>query len=171
MAVANGSESRVKTCCDQIDIRSSSRAKSLNGNSGIGFRIATGRVMAKPILLSVDDDSHVLRAVERDLRSKYGGGNRVIGSDSPQGAIFLLKQLKVRNDSVALLLADQRMPRIRFGPTSSRTPLRLCMARACFASEPIAKTIAPSLKSATMARSLRRMCCRTSLSPSSPQKE
>jgi thioredoxin reductase (NADPH) len=66
--------------------------------------------MAKPILLSVDDDSDVLRAIERDLRSNYGAEYRVIGSDSPQGALGLLKQLKVRNDSVALLLADQRMP-------------------------------------------------------------
>src|SRR6202045_2040171 len=66
--------------------------------------------MAKPILLSVDDDSDVLRAIERDLRSKYGAEYRVIGSDSPEGALALLKQLKVRNDSVALLLADQRMP-------------------------------------------------------------
>ncbi len=66
--------------------------------------------MAKPILLSVDDDSDVLRAIERDLRSKYGADYRVIGSDSPDGALDLLKQLKVRNDSVALLLADQRMP-------------------------------------------------------------
>ncbi len=66
--------------------------------------------MAKPILLSVDDDSDVLRAIERDLRSKYGAEYRVIGSDSPEGALTLLKQLKVRNDSVALLLADQRMP-------------------------------------------------------------
>ena len=66
--------------------------------------------MAKPILLSVDDDADVLRAIERDLRSKYGADYRVIGTDSPQSAINLLKQLKVRNDSVALLLADQRMP-------------------------------------------------------------
>ena len=66
--------------------------------------------MAKPILLSVDDDSDVLRAIERDLRSNYGAGYRVIGSDSPEGALDLLKKLKVRNDSVALLLADQRMP-------------------------------------------------------------
>jgi thioredoxin reductase (NADPH) len=66
--------------------------------------------MAKPILLSVDDDSDVLRAIERDLRSKYGADYRVIGSDSPQDAITLLRQLKVRNDTVALLLADQRMP-------------------------------------------------------------
>jgi len=58
----------------------------------------------------VDDDSDVLRAIERDLRSHYGAEYRVIGSDSPEGALTLLKQLKVRNDSVALLLADQRMP-------------------------------------------------------------
>ncbi len=68
--------------------------------------------MAKPILLSVDDDSAVLRAIERDLRSHYGENYRVMGSDSPEGALDLLKQLKVRNDSVALLLADQRMPRM-----------------------------------------------------------
>jgi thioredoxin reductase (NADPH) len=68
--------------------------------------------MPKPILLSVDDDSDVLRAIERDLRSQYGAEYRVIGSDSPESALDLLKQLKVRNDSVALLLADQRMPRM-----------------------------------------------------------
>jgi thioredoxin reductase (NADPH) len=68
--------------------------------------------MAKPILLSVDDDSDVLRAIERDLRSQYGAEYRVIGSDSPEQALDILKQLKVRNDSVALLLADQRMPRM-----------------------------------------------------------
>ncbi len=66
--------------------------------------------MPKPILLSVDDDSDVLRAIERDLRSHYGADYRVIGSDSPEKALDLLKQLKVRNDSVALMLADQRMP-------------------------------------------------------------
>jgi thioredoxin reductase (NADPH) len=66
--------------------------------------------MAKPILLSVDDDSDVLRTIERDLRSQYGATYRVIGSDSPSRALDLLKQLKVRNDTVALLLADQRMP-------------------------------------------------------------
>jgi thioredoxin reductase (NADPH) len=66
--------------------------------------------MAKPILLSVDDDSAVLRAIERDLRSQYGAEYRVIGSDSPVAALDILKNLKVRNDGVALLLADQRMP-------------------------------------------------------------
>ncbi len=68
--------------------------------------------MAKPVLLSVDDDVDVLRAIERDLRSKYGADYRVIGSDNPEGALDILKQLQLRNDSVALLLADQRMPRM-----------------------------------------------------------
>jgi thioredoxin reductase (NADPH) len=68
--------------------------------------------MAKPILLSVDDDSDVLRAIERDLRSQYGAEYRVIGSDSPTGALELLNQLKLRNDDVALFLADQRMPQM-----------------------------------------------------------
>ena len=68
--------------------------------------------MSKPILFTVDDDSDVLRAIERDLRSQYGADYRVIGTDSPEKALQILKQLKVRNDSVALLLADQRMPRM-----------------------------------------------------------
>jgi thioredoxin reductase (NADPH) len=84
---------------------------SLPGNC-LALFLGLGPSMAKPILLSVDDDTDVLRAIERDLRSHYGAEYRVIGSDSPEGALDLLKQLKVRNDSVALLLADQRMPRM-----------------------------------------------------------
>jgi len=81
-------------------------------------------IVAKPILLSVDDDSNVLRAIERDLRSEYGAAYRVIGSDSPTGALTLLKQLKVRNDSVALILADQRMPQMD-GVTFLQEAMRL----------------------------------------------
>ncbi len=68
--------------------------------------------MAKPILLTVDDDPDVLRAIERDLRSHYGAAYRVISSDAPEAALDLLKGLKLRNDGVALLLVDQRMPRM-----------------------------------------------------------
>src|SRR5215472_1309955 len=68
--------------------------------------------MAKPVLLSVDDDSDVLRAIERGLRSHYGAEYRVLASDSPEAALNLLNQLKIRNDNVALLLADQRMPKM-----------------------------------------------------------
>jgi len=40
--------------------------------------------MAKPVLLTVDDDADVLRAIERDLRSHYGAEYRVISSESPK---------------------------------------------------------------------------------------
>jgi thioredoxin reductase (NADPH) len=66
--------------------------------------------MAKPILLTVDDDPDVVRSIERDLRSHYGAQYRVLASDSPDRALDLLNKLKLRSDSVALLLADQRMP-------------------------------------------------------------
>lgn len=68
--------------------------------------------MAKPILLTVDDDAEVLRAVERDLRRRYGERYRVLRADSGAAALEALKGLKRRNDSVGLLLADQRIPQM-----------------------------------------------------------
>jgi thioredoxin reductase (NADPH) len=66
--------------------------------------------MPKPILLSVDDDPEVLRAVERDLRRKYGEQYRVMRAESGRTALDTLEKLKLRGDPVALLLVDQRMP-------------------------------------------------------------
>ena len=66
--------------------------------------------MDKPVLMTVDDDVAVLRAVERDLRRKYGGSYRVLRADSGATALEALRQLKLRNDPVALFLVDQRMP-------------------------------------------------------------
>jgi thioredoxin reductase (NADPH) len=66
--------------------------------------------MPKPILMTVDDDPEVLRAVERDLRRQYGGRYRVLAADSGAGALEAVRQLKLRNDPVALFLVDQRMP-------------------------------------------------------------
>ncbi|NOK61804.1 MAG: Thioredoxin reductase [Chloroflexi bacterium AL-W] len=68
--------------------------------------------MAKPIILTVDDDPEVLRAIERDMRRQYGSEYRVIRANSGASAIDTLKQLKLRNDAVALLLSDQRMPQM-----------------------------------------------------------
>lgn len=68
--------------------------------------------MPSPAILSIDDEPEVLRAVERDLRRKYGKDYRILGADSGATALDLLKQLKERGDSVALLLADQRMPQM-----------------------------------------------------------
>jgi thioredoxin reductase (NADPH) len=66
--------------------------------------------MAKPVLMTVDDDAEVLRAVERDLRSRYAERYRVMRADSGASALQALNGLKKRNEAVGLLLADQRMP-------------------------------------------------------------
>jgi thioredoxin reductase (NADPH) len=66
--------------------------------------------MAKPTILTVDDDAEVLRAVERDLRHRYVGDYRVLRAESGQAALEVVRELKVRNNPVALFLVDQRMP-------------------------------------------------------------
>jgi thioredoxin reductase (NADPH) len=66
--------------------------------------------MAKPVLMTVDDDAEVLRAVERDLRKRYAEKYRVMRADSGSSALQALNSLKKRNEAVGLLLADQRMP-------------------------------------------------------------
>jgi thioredoxin reductase (NADPH) len=64
----------------------------------------------KPIILSVDDDPSVLSAISRDLRRQYGEHFRVLRADSGATALEAVRELKQRNDPVALFLADQRMP-------------------------------------------------------------
>jgi thioredoxin reductase (NADPH) len=64
----------------------------------------------KPILLTVDDDPGVSRAVARDLRRQYGEDYRVVRTESGPQALDTLRELKLRGDPVAVLLADHRMP-------------------------------------------------------------
>jgi thioredoxin reductase (NADPH) len=64
----------------------------------------------KPILLTVDDDPGVSRAVARDLRRHYGETYRVVRTESGPEALETLRELKLRGDVVAVLLADHRMP-------------------------------------------------------------
>jgi thioredoxin reductase (NADPH) len=66
--------------------------------------------MARPILLAVDDDAGVLEAVVQDLRRQYGNTYRVMRAGGGQAALDTLTQLKIREEPVALLLSDQRMP-------------------------------------------------------------
>ena len=66
--------------------------------------------MAKPIIFTLDDEVQVSDAVERDLRTHFGRNYRIVKSTSPLEALETLRQLKQRNDEVALLLIDQRMP-------------------------------------------------------------
>ena len=68
--------------------------------------------MAKPVILAVDDDPQVLRAVERDLRRRYAREYRILRADSGESALDTLGKLKLRGDPVALFLVDQRMPKM-----------------------------------------------------------
>jgi thioredoxin reductase (NADPH) len=68
--------------------------------------------MKKPYILALDDDTSVLRAVERDLKSKFSPAYRILAVDSPQKALGALRQLTARGDRVALFLVDQRMPQM-----------------------------------------------------------
>jgi thioredoxin reductase (NADPH) len=68
--------------------------------------------MPKPVMLTVDDDPEVLRAIERDLRGHYAERYRVMRANSGSAALTTLRELKARNNPVALLLADQRMPQM-----------------------------------------------------------
>jgi thioredoxin reductase (NADPH) len=64
----------------------------------------------RPVLVTVDDDPGVSRAVARDLRRKYGERNRIVRAESGADALDALRQMKLRGDQVAVLLADYRMP-------------------------------------------------------------
>jgi len=65
---------------------------------------------ARPVILTVDDDPGVSRAVARDLRRKYGERHRIVRAESAEAALDALRQMKLRGEQVAVLLADYRMP-------------------------------------------------------------
>jgi thioredoxin reductase (NADPH) len=68
--------------------------------------------VARPVILTIDDDPDVLRGIERDLRQHYSQNYRVMRSESGTGALGILRRLQQRNDPVALLLVDYRMPQM-----------------------------------------------------------
>jgi thioredoxin reductase (NADPH) len=68
--------------------------------------------MKKPILLTLDDDPQVLSAVERDLRRHYRGDYRILKASSGAEGLELVRQLKQREEALALFLVDQRMPQM-----------------------------------------------------------
>jgi len=66
--------------------------------------------MAKPIILTIDDEDSVRNAVERDLARHYRKDFRIIKASSGAEGLETVRRLKQRNDAVALFLVDQRMP-------------------------------------------------------------
>jgi thioredoxin reductase (NADPH) len=66
--------------------------------------------MKQPIIFSIDDDMQVLRAVGRDLKTKYRQNYRIISTTSAKEGLDALKELKNKGETVALFISDQKMP-------------------------------------------------------------
>ena len=66
--------------------------------------------MTKPAILTVDDDAMVSAAISRDLRNRYGADYRIVRATSGPQALDVLTKLALRNQPVALIASDQRMP-------------------------------------------------------------
>ena len=62
--------------------------------------------MANPVIVVIDDDQQVLRAVERDLRGRFGSAYRIVAAESGTTALDVVRRLKLRGSAVALFLAD-----------------------------------------------------------------
>ncbi len=73
---------------------------------------SSDRGAARPALVTIDDDPNVSRAVARDLRRRYGDNHRIVRAESGEQALEALRQMKLRGDPVAVLLADYRMPQM-----------------------------------------------------------
>ena len=95
--------------------------------------------MSKPTILSVDDDPLVSEAITRDLRERYGADYRVARATSGSDALALLAELALRDRPVALIVADQRMPRmtgievcleLRKDPELAKIPVLFLTAKA-----------------------------------------
>src|SRR5919106_6037148 len=68
--------------------------------------------MSKPTILTVDDDPQVSAAIARDMASEYGADYRIVRASSGTEALAVLTKLALRDEPVALIAADQRMPRM-----------------------------------------------------------
>jgi thioredoxin reductase (NADPH) len=68
--------------------------------------------MSKPTILTVDDDPQVSAAIARDLAGRYGAGYRVVQATSGPEALVVLTRLALRDEPVAVIAADQRMPQM-----------------------------------------------------------
>ncbi len=66
--------------------------------------------MKLPFIIIVDDDVQVLRAIQRDMRNEYRDEYRVVATETPAEALELIKELKLKNEAVAIFISDQRMP-------------------------------------------------------------
>ncbi|MBK6902370.1 MAG: FAD-dependent oxidoreductase [Saprospirales bacterium] len=66
--------------------------------------------MKLPYIILIDDDTQVLRAIQRDIKNGYRDDYKIIATESAIEALELIKELKLKNEVVALFITDQRMP-------------------------------------------------------------
>jgi thioredoxin reductase (NADPH) len=66
--------------------------------------------MKLPFIIIIDDDIQVLRAIQRDVRKKFREEYKVLSTESAVEALEAIKELKSKNETVALFISDQRMP-------------------------------------------------------------
>ena len=66
--------------------------------------------MKLPFIIIIDDDIQVLRAIQRDVRNKFREEYKVLATESASEALEAIKELKMKNETVALFISDQRMP-------------------------------------------------------------
>ncbi len=66
--------------------------------------------MKLPYIIIIDDDAQVLRAIQRDIRNEFREEYKVAATESAREALELIKELKLKNEAVALFISDQRMP-------------------------------------------------------------
>src|SRR6185369_14582400 len=72
--------------------------------------VAESDAVSRPAIVTVDDDPSVSRAVARDLRRQYGAEHRIVRGESGEQVLEALRELKLRGEQVAVILADYRMP-------------------------------------------------------------
>ena len=66
--------------------------------------------MDKPVILAVDDDPHVLKSIQRDLRNEFRKDYRIVATNSAHEALNAIREMTKKGDNVAMLISDQRMP-------------------------------------------------------------
>jgi len=69
--------------------------------------------MGLPIIFSIDDDAQVLRAISRDLKTKYRDSYRILSTTSVKEAMESLLDLQNKGEEVAIFISDQRMPEMQ----------------------------------------------------------
>lgn len=69
--------------------------------------------MKLPYIILIDDDIQVLRAIQRDIRNEYREDYKVVATESALEALEVIRELKLKNEAVALFIVDQQMPELQ----------------------------------------------------------